>query len=138
MPYFLDGNNLIGRARRTARPTEADRAALVAEALKLPEKFVEGFGVFVLLAHGFILTGMLWGAALAFVIDKRIGAGAVVLGISSVLSLFGFIHSVLPTGGIYLPWSAALVGSNVPYHWAAGYAAWAILLLILGRKPQSA
>ena len=31
MPYFLDGNNLIGRARRTARPTEADRAALVAE-----------------------------------------------------------------------------------------------------------
>ena len=31
MPYFLDGNNLIGRARRTARPTEADRSALVAE-----------------------------------------------------------------------------------------------------------
>lgn len=31
MPYFLDGNNLIGRARRTSRPTEADRAALVTE-----------------------------------------------------------------------------------------------------------
>jgi predicted RNA-binding protein with PIN domain len=31
MPYFLDGNNLIGRARRTSRPTEADRAALVQE-----------------------------------------------------------------------------------------------------------
>jgi predicted RNA-binding protein with PIN domain len=31
MPYFLDGNNLIGRARRISRPTEADRAALVAE-----------------------------------------------------------------------------------------------------------
>jgi len=31
MPYFLDGNNLIGRARRTSRPTEEDRAALVAE-----------------------------------------------------------------------------------------------------------
>jgi hypothetical protein len=31
MPYFLDGNNLIGRVRRTSRPTEADRAALVAE-----------------------------------------------------------------------------------------------------------
>jgi hypothetical protein len=31
MPYLLDGNNLIGRFRQTARPTEADRQALVAE-----------------------------------------------------------------------------------------------------------
>jgi len=112
--------------------------AHVAEALKLPDKFVEGFGLFVLLGHGFILTGMLWGAALAFMIEKRIGASAVVLGISSAMSLFGVIHSVLPTGGIYLPGSAALAGSTVPYHWAAGYAAWAILLLALGRKPQDA
>ena len=31
MPYLLDGNNLIGIVRRTSRPTEADRQALVAE-----------------------------------------------------------------------------------------------------------
>ena len=31
MPYFLDGNNLVGAERRTARPTEEDRAALVRE-----------------------------------------------------------------------------------------------------------
>jgi len=31
MPYFLDGNNLIGRARKTSRPSEEDRAALVSE-----------------------------------------------------------------------------------------------------------
>jgi len=31
VPYLLDGNNLIGRVRRTARPTAEDRAALVAE-----------------------------------------------------------------------------------------------------------
>ncbi len=31
MPYFLDGNNLIGLVRRKARPGEDDRAALVAE-----------------------------------------------------------------------------------------------------------
>jgi len=31
VPYFLDGNNLIGRVRRTARPSPEDRAALVAE-----------------------------------------------------------------------------------------------------------
>ncbi|HEY3202678.1 MAG TPA: NYN domain-containing protein [Thermoanaerobaculia bacterium] len=31
MPYFLDGNNLIGIVRRTSRPTEEDRSALIAE-----------------------------------------------------------------------------------------------------------
>ena len=31
MPYLLDGNNLIGIARRTARPSEEDRAALISE-----------------------------------------------------------------------------------------------------------
>lgn len=31
MPYFLDGNNLIGLARNVARPSEEDRRSLVAE-----------------------------------------------------------------------------------------------------------
>jgi hypothetical protein len=31
VPYLLDGNNLIGSVRRTARPSEQDRDALVAE-----------------------------------------------------------------------------------------------------------
>jgi AGZA family xanthine/uracil permease-like MFS transporter len=105
----------------------------VVEALKIPEGFAESFGVFVLLAHGFILTAMLWGAALAFLVDHRIAATALVLGIAAALSLFGLIHSVLPTGGVYLPWSDVLQGSRTPYHWAAAYAALAALVLLLGR-----
>jgi hypothetical protein len=31
MPYFLDGNNLIGLVRRTSRPSAEDRSALIAE-----------------------------------------------------------------------------------------------------------
>jgi len=31
VPYFLDGNNLIGLVRKTARPSPADRQALVGE-----------------------------------------------------------------------------------------------------------
>ena len=31
MPYLLDGNNLIGAVRGVARPSDADRQALVAE-----------------------------------------------------------------------------------------------------------
>jgi AGZA family xanthine/uracil permease-like MFS transporter len=87
----------------------------------------------VLLAHGFILTAMLWGAALAFLIDRRIGAAAAVLGIAAVLALFGLIHSVLPTGGIYLPWRPVLLGSHTPYRWAAAYAMLAVMVLALSR-----
>jgi hypothetical protein len=31
MPYFLDGNNLIGHARGRSRPSEEDRRSLIAE-----------------------------------------------------------------------------------------------------------
>jgi AGZA family xanthine/uracil permease-like MFS transporter len=110
----------------------------VAETLKLPAAFVENFGVFVLLAHGFILTAMLWGSALAFLVDRRISATLVVLGTCSLLSLFGFIHSVLPTGGIYVPWSATVQGSPVPFHWAGAYALLGLLLLGLSRTRAHA
>jgi AGZA family xanthine/uracil permease-like MFS transporter len=112
--------------------TSALQPHRVAEALHIPVGFAENFGVFILLAHGFILTAMLWGAALAFLIDRRVGAAAAVLGIAGGLSLFGLIHSVLPTGGIYFPWSAALLGSRVPYHWAAAYVVVAAMVLLLG------
>ena len=105
----------------------------VAEAMKLPPSFVEGFGVFVILAHGFILTAMLWGASLAFLIDRQIARCAIVLFVCAGLSLFGLIHSVLPTGGVYIPGSAVLEGSTLPYRWAAAYALFAVLVMLLSR-----
>lgn len=92
--------------------------------------FVQTVGVMIMLASGFILTAMLWGAAVAFLIDRRIVAAALALVACAVLALFGFIHSVLPSGGIYLPWQ---VPSTLPYHWAAGYLALAGMILALGR-----
>jgi AGZA family xanthine/uracil permease-like MFS transporter len=112
---------------------------MVAEVARIPEAFAENFGVFVMLAHGFILTAMLWGAVLAFLIDHRFRASVATLGLCAGLSLFGVIHSVLPTGGIYLPWSGALHGSTWPYHWAAAYAVVAVMVAVLGAtvKPAS-
>jgi AGZA family xanthine/uracil permease-like MFS transporter len=104
----------------------------VAEVARIPPPFVESFGVYIMLAHGFILTGMLWGAALAFMIDRQILRSAGVLLICSVLSIFGIMHSVLPTGGIYWPGSAPLHGSNAPWHWAAAYAAFAAMVAVFG------
>ena len=84
----------------------------------------------ILLAHGFILTAMLWGGAVAFLIDRKIAAAAATLAACAVLAFFGFIHSITPTGGIYLPWTT---GSTLPYHWTAAYLGFAALILLLGR-----
>lgn len=92
--------------------------------------FIQTVGVMVMLASGFIVTAMLWGATVAFLTDRRVGAAATTLLICSALSLFGFIHSVLPTGGVYFPWTVA---SDLPYHWASAYAGLALLLTALAR-----
>lgn len=103
------------------------------KATGLSSAFIETSGVMVLLAHGFILTAMLWGGALAFLIDRRIAAAAASLGVCAVLALFGFIHSILPSGSVYLPWET---GSSLPYQWAAGYGATALMLLVLNYRER--
>ena len=102
-------------------------AAMKATGLTNPG-FVQLCGVMIMLANGFILTAMLWGGAVAFLVDRRIGRAAIVLLVCAGLSLFGVIHSVLPTGGVYLPWG---VSSTQPYQWTAAYVGLAIVLVLL-------
>lgn len=92
--------------------------------------FIQTTGVMIMLASGFILTAMLWGAAVAFLTDRQIAPASLALLACAVLSFFGVIHSVLPTGGIYLPWT---LDSVLPYHWAVAYVALAGMILALGR-----
>jgi AGZA family xanthine/uracil permease-like MFS transporter len=97
--------------------------------------FVTLAGTIILIGNGFFITAMLWASLVAFLIDRRFRAAAVTLVVAAALASFGFIHSVLPTGGIYLPWAIA---SAVPYHWAFAYLALAALVLALGRAPSLA
>ena len=102
----------------------------------LNPSFIRTCGVMIMLANGFILTALLWGSAAAFLIDRRIVPATAVLAVCGVLSLFGFIHSVLPSGGIYLPWD---VPTPLPYHWTIGYIGLAVLLLAISttsREPN--
>ena len=87
--------------------------------------FIHTCGVMIMLANGFILTALLWGSAAAFLIDRQVARASVVLGVCGVLSFFGFIHSVLPSGGVYFPWRLTTV---LPYHWAIGYVGLAVLV----------
>ena len=98
--------------------------------------FIRTCGVMIMLANGFILTALLWGSAAAFLIDRRVVPATVILAVCGLLSLFGFIHSVLPSGGIYLPWNVA---TTLPYHWTIGYIGLAVLLLAISttsREPN--
>src|SRR5688500_9805623 len=90
--------------------------------------FIRTCGVMIMLANGFLLTAVLWGSAVAFLIDRQVGRASLVLVACGVLSLFGFIHSVLPSGGVYFPWT---VPTPLPYHWAVGYVALAGILLAM-------
>ena len=95
--------------------------------------FIKTCGVMIMLAHGFILTAMLWGGALAFLIDRKVNAAAATLATCAALSFFGFIHSVTPTGGIYFPWD---VGSPLPYHWTVAYLGFAALIILLSKSKE--
>ena len=70
------------------------------------------------LGQGFILTSMLWGGALALIIDKKLVQAGHYFVITSALTLFGIIHSVSPSGDVYLPWK---INSVLPIQFAASY-----------------
>src|SRR5262249_42349225 len=64
-----------------------------------------GYQALLLLSNGFILTAVLWGWALASIIDGQLGlAGIVFLG-ASLATLFGRVHSPPATRALFLPWA---------------------------------
>ena len=95
------------------------------------------------LSGGFIVTSLIWGTALARLIDGKAKAAAGAFALAALASLFGVIHSPLAGGPIVSPTRArqlleaqgrwAATAEQTPYHWAAGYLAMAALVLVIGR-----
>ncbi len=101
-----------------------------------------------ILANGFIVTSLLWGTALAKLIDGKIRSSAATFFLAAAFAWFGVIHSPLSDSPILPPAdviarlhregrheAAAL---QTPYHWAAAYAAVAAAILTvgaIGKKP---
>ena len=96
-----------------------------------------------ILSGGFIVTSLLWGTALSKLIDGRVRPAALTLFLGGVFSLFGVIHSPLPSSPIVPPNEALrLVASEnrsqatlsqTPYHWAVAYAVAGLAVLFIGR-----
>ncbi|MEI7527574.1 MAG: hypothetical protein WCK76_01415 [Elusimicrobiota bacterium] len=113
-------------------PTEIFAKQLIAVDKGLPE-----LQIIVALGNGFILTGMLWGAFMAKLIDRQIRTAAVYVLACAVLTFFGIIHSAIPDGNMYLPWTLAYPGNQVPYQFTAGYLALAALLFAFSFSRES-
>jgi AGZA family xanthine/uracil permease-like MFS transporter len=88
-----------------------------------------------LLGNGFILSALLWAAAAAMIIDRRLLAAAAFLSVASLGSLCGMIHSPLGSGGLFWPWGSE---SAWPGLLAGGYGLLAGLLVLLSPWADAA
>lgn len=94
--------------------------------------------VTVALGNGFILTAMLWGAFVATLIDRKLKISALYLVVLAALSFFGVIHSVMPDGNMYLPWTLPEEDlRDVPYQFSVGYLALAAMFFGLSFTKES-
>lgn len=90
------------------------------------------------LGNGFIITAMLWTAAVAAMVDGRLRRAAAFLLVAAGLTLFGLIHSVDPRGGIYLPWTLSGLPKLIAWQFVGGYVVLAALLGLLSlQKPRA-
>lgn len=103
---------------------EAAQQVITQATTFIPADWLQGYILLGALSRGYILTGLLWAAVVAYIIDRQFMRAAYVFVLSAVLSLFGVIHSVLPNSAIYFPWQLEVGDQQVaelPYHLAAGY-----------------
>lgn len=137
-------DSVMGEFKGALMGNPAVKAALDANpaAMALSEHTQGALTVIMVLGHGFILTAMMWGAFLAFMIDRKLNQAILTLLATAAMTLFGFIHSVADNGSMYFPW--AIPQSEHPdlcYYITAGYVAFALFLLlmkVMGAENQPA
>jgi AGZA family xanthine/uracil permease-like MFS transporter len=95
------------------------------------------------LANGFIVSGLLWAAALAALLDGKLRRSATYLVVCAAFAFVGVIHSPRADEVIGLPWRVLqdvemteALRYQTPYHWTAAYLAAAALLFGLSFVPE--
>lgn len=96
----------------------------------VPERLQSMYLSLTVLSNGFILTAILWGGMLACLIDQHPRTAALYAAVCALFTLFGLMHSVLPTGALYLPWHAP---NRYPLTVAGAY----MLLACIYMLPQA-
>lgn len=86
-----------------------------------------------ILGNGFILTAMLWGGMLSALISKKPTVCAVYALVCAALTLCGLMHSIFPSGEVYLPWS---IQGHLHWEVASAYFILAALFWLLSLKSS--
>ena len=107
--------------------------AMVIKTDMLPMRLQTMHHSLTVLSNGFILTALLWGSMLAFLIDRKPRLAALCTLTCALFTLFGIIHSVLPNGEVYLPW---MVASHAHYTITLAYVLLSSIFLTLTRKKS--
>lgn len=107
------------------------------ELLVAPGKSLPELQVIIALGNGFIVTGMLWAAFLAELVDRHLKISALYLVILAFFSYFGIIHSAMPDGSMYLPWKLSGLVQQVPYQFALAYLSLAAIFFALSYTRES-
>lgn len=86
------------------------------------------------MSRGYILTSLIWGALIVWIIDRKMTRAALAALSAAIFTEFGVIHSVMPTSEMYLPWAIPNLGGLevLPHRLAAGYLIAAMMLYSAG------
>jgi len=101
------------------------------------DKSLPEMQVIVALGNGFILTAMLWGGFVAALIDRKLRQTVVYLIVLAILTFFGVIHSAMPDGNMYLPWTLTGVSKQIPYQFTIAYLVLAATIMLLSFTKES-
>ncbi len=92
------------------------------------------YSTLLVVGNGFVVSALIWGSALVAIVDGRLATAAAIVAAGGVATLFGVIHSPLPSGAVFWPWSAP---SGAPLVLASAYGIAASVLLLLASHPSS-
>jgi len=99
----------------------------------VPERLQTLYLSLTVMSNGFILTAILWGGMLACLIDKQPRKAAIYAFACALFTLFGLMHSVFPSGEVYLPWDAP---NRYPLTIAASYLLLACVYMLPHKIPE--
>jgi AGZA family xanthine/uracil permease-like MFS transporter len=93
-------------------PSIANLVIIEAGRMGLSESSLSGeslstFNVIKILSNGFIVTSLIWGAAMASLIEEKLDHTSLFLLLGALFSLFGLMHSPYTHGALFLPWTVA-------------------------------
>jgi AGZA family xanthine/uracil permease-like MFS transporter len=111
---------------------DLDQLAAKLTAMNVPPDLARELQTVRALSNGFIVTSLLWAAALASLIDKRLHIAARYFAVAAVLAACGVIHSPITGSPLMNPFSTTgvpdIAAGQTHLHFAAAYATVALML----------